>query len=126
MDSTGKQKSILVFDGNCGFCTRFIDWLNNKDKNKLIEYIPSQILGDFGLKIINDPQKSVILLASGCEMIGGRAIFKYFDIILDSSTFSKIYNFPFMDILVENTYNFIAKNRKFFPGVTPWCQANSY
>jgi len=33
---------ILIYDGECGFCKKWVDWIRKRDKAQQLEYLPCQ------------------------------------------------------------------------------------
>jgi predicted DCC family thiol-disulfide oxidoreductase YuxK len=46
---TGQARSVLVFDGDCGFCTTAADWARRGWTDDAVAVVPWQALGDGGL-----------------------------------------------------------------------------
>ncbi len=65
--SNPPEHPIVFFDGVCGLCNRFVDWLLVRDKNHIFRFAPLQgstAQSLLGLTNIVNPS-SVILLADG-------------------------------------------------------------
>lgn len=121
--SDSKQQIILFFDGVCGLCNRWVDFVLKKDKNQLFrftplqgekakEVLPEKYLKDLSTLIlkIDDQiyiQSDAVLMI--CQKLGG--IWKIF------SYFRWIPRF-----IRDFCYRLIAKNRYRFFGKKEICR----
>ncbi len=47
-----KDKSIVFYDGECGFCNHWVQWILEKDRND--KFLFSSLQSEFGQKFLND------------------------------------------------------------------------
>ncbi|MGA2029809.1 MAG: lipase maturation factor family protein [Verrucomicrobiota bacterium] len=122
--ATPPPKPLLVFDGDCNFCTLWIRrWQQMTDD--AVDYLPSQDaqVAEYFPEISREQfQKSVQLIEmNGKVFSGAEAVFRTLaenpkwkwplTIYEKSSAFAKI---------TECTYSFVASHRTFFSALTRW------
>jgi predicted DCC family thiol-disulfide oxidoreductase YuxK len=114
----------LVFDGECGFCTRCRDVLTRLDRNgRLVTMAAQQQLArqKTGLDL-DELRKSVLWLdRDGTTCRGAAAINAALTAATGSRLFVLLYRLPGMRQAQEAVYRLVAANRHRFPGSTPWC-----
>ncbi|MFW0183071.1 thiol-disulfide oxidoreductase DCC family protein [Rothia sp. CCM 9417] len=116
------MKELFIFDGNCGFCTKTVDYLIKLDRNKLVDFIPYQVFEKSSeQEYACDFSKSIVYIENHQYFTGARGFMKFLDRITGLSLFSRIYNFPLLGSCMEAVYRLVAKNRRYLPGTTPWC-----
>lgn len=115
--------NIVFFDGYCILCSKFINFLLKKDKNKCLYYASQQ--SDFGKEIIKD-----VLSETNTE---GVAFFKSGKVYIKSSAIIRILSqlgvlwklsmilFIIPPVLRNFIYDRIAKNRYSWFGKTNSC-----
>ncbi|RKQ37230.1 DUF393 domain-containing protein [Kocuria tytonis] len=133
----------MVFDGNCGFCTRAVGWVRVLDRHGRIELHPWQgpgVLERFGLTpeqgnttVWAVPAEHVTPVGSGTgtgtgtgtqdgATHGARAVSAILDTALGTRCFGAFYGLPLAGRSQEAVYRWVAAHRGSFPGVTPWCE----
>jgi len=114
--------SLLVFDGDCGFCTRALGWLRLADRRKLIETRPYQQPGvpeSLGLTREQCGRSVQWRGADGTRAEGAEAIGAALSEALGTDWPSRLYRVTSGP--QEWLYEWVARNRQRLPGVTPWC-----
>lgn len=108
------SKSIIIFDGNCGFCSKTVMFIAKNDKNNNFKFISS--LSEFGTKLllkhnIKGLEKVTIILVENEIYIKSIAIRK---VLLKISSYKIIgyLMFLFPKKLSDYAYDLISKNRK--------------
>lgn len=105
------DKPTLFFDGNCGFCRRFIERWRHKTKNR-IDYAPFEETA---------PESVVFIEPNGKKYTGAEAVFRAkawgTKFSLGLWAYQKI---PKFSKISETVYRWVARHRKllskFFPG----------
>jgi predicted DCC family thiol-disulfide oxidoreductase YuxK len=118
------KKPILIFDGDCGFCTTTANWIH---KNSLItiEVQPYQWakLEDFGLTAEEAADK-VQLVAEGKVFAGHHCMAKL--LLMQPNVLLKFLGAvmvaPGVDPISAKFYDWVAANRHKLPGGTPACK----
>ncbi|WP_336251061.1 DUF393 domain-containing protein [Stomatohabitans albus] len=116
----------LVFDGQCGFCTRSVNWIKRLDRHARINVHPAQRLGvreQFGLTEA-DTQNAAWVFSNGRRTAGAAAINLALDAALGVRFFSVLHRLPGLHWAQERTYHWISAHRYLLRGVTPWCTAH--
>lgn len=128
--SAQKTSSVdLVFDGNCGFCTRAALWLERADRRGRVEIHPLQrpgVLDRFGLT-----EQEALGAAwayrrqadagAPAPHRGAAAVNLALDAVFGTRIFSAIYRMPGIWWLQDRGYQWIADHRYLLKGATPWC-----
>ena len=96
-----ENKYIILFDGECNFCSFWVKFVSNRDKNDLFRFAP--LLSERGLQIrktfnIGNKVDSVILIENDRAFIKSTAALRilkllggFYVIFLPTGNFSKIY-----------------------------------
>ena len=113
---------LMIFDGDCAFCSSSARVLRKLTKNNLpIEPYQFLKLSDYDL---NEEltSKAVYYVTSKESYAGAKAIARF---LLDSKTpwalLGFLLNLPVIISIAELVYAWIAKNRHRLPGGTPEC-----
>jgi predicted DCC family thiol-disulfide oxidoreductase YuxK len=118
--------SVLVFDGQCGFCTRWVQRIKRLDRANRLVITPWQQMGvleRFGLSS-NDVRRAAWFFGPNHGKVSGAsAINAALDTVLCCDVFTLLYNFPLVKWLQDSAYAWIAKNRRRLPGVRALCKA---
>jgi predicted DCC family thiol-disulfide oxidoreductase YuxK len=120
----GATKPILIFDGDCGFCTTTANWIEGRSLTP-IEIQPYQWvkLADFGLTEKEAADK-VQLIADGKIFAGHHCMAKL--LLIQPNALLKFLGavmvMPGVDPISEKVYEWVAANRHKLPGGTPACK----
>lgn len=113
----------LIFDGQCGFCTRSVHWLRRLDKHDRIRLHPSQragVLEQFDLR--TEQVDSAAWAVDGqLRTSGAGAVNLALDVALGSRVFFWAYHLPGIHRLQDFAYRLVAARRGLLRGVEPWC-----
>ena len=116
--------NILIFDGDCGFCTTTANWIQ-KHSTVPVDIQPYQWanLAEFGLTEAEAAAK-VQLVSSGKVYDGHRCIAKL--LLLQTNPLVKLLGVimvsPLLDRVSAAVYDWVAANRQRLPGGTPACK----
>ncbi len=113
------MKPLLAFDGDCGFCRRWINLWQRITKDA-IEYAPyQQVSGLFPQIPVEKFEKSVVLIEGEKVSTGAEAVFRSLSYNPQKRWMLFFYEkLPGMKPLTEWFYNLVARNRVFFSKVT--------
>lgn len=108
-------KSIVVYDGQCAFCSRQIERIRRRDRTDRFEYVPRQTEGldrrfpglaksDFetGLRLID---------LDGAIHVGADAVYRIFRLLRPWKWVAWLYRVPGLTQLARTIYAWIAANR---------------
>ena len=116
--------NILIFDGDCGFCTTTANWIQ-KHSSVSVDIQPYQWanLAQFGLTAAEAAAK-VQLVSSGKVYDGHRCMAKL--LLLQTNPLVKLLGVimvsPLLDRVSAGVYDWVAANRQRLPGGTPACK----
>ena len=122
--TAGIHEARLVFDGDCGFCTRCVGWLRRLDRHERVDIRPFQAPGvpaSIGASAQECQDAVQWLGPDGRRRAGADAVNAALSLLCGTRFFAGLYR-PTAG-LQEAAYQWIAANRFRFPGVTPHCTA---
>ena len=108
------SKSTLIYDGDCSFCFRCVEWLKVITKDR-VECLPFQLLHEkFPKILIIDCERSIHWVdMNGNVFKGAEAIFRTLACVPGKAWPLWIYkNIPGFSLVAEYFYQIISKNRK--------------
>lgn len=124
----GVNGGTLLFDGDCGFCTRSRGWLARLDRRGRVRTVPSQRPGVAERAGLTTWQlaDSVWWLADagGPPVPGAAAVNHALGAALGTNLLIHCYRLPGVARAQEAVYRWVAARRGRFPGVTPWCTSH--
>lgn len=115
----------LVFDGECGFCTRCVGWVRRLDRNGRIDLRPYQRDGapeSVGVTVEQCRDAVQWLGPDGVRRSGADAVNAALSTALGTSVPTLIYRATAG--AQERVYRWLAARRGRLPGVVPHCQAH--
>lgn len=115
----------LVFDGQCGFCTRSVHWLRKIDRHGRIDVQPYQASGvpeSVGATVDECRDAVQWLGPDGVRRSGADAVNAVLSAVAGTGLPSTVYRGTAG--VQERVYRWVADHRGRFPGVTPHCQAH--
>ena len=119
----------LVFDGQCGFCTRAAGWIRRLDRRGRVRIHPSQgvgVLERFGLSEAAAHSAAWTFGSDGAGRTvgheGAAAVAGALDAALGLRVFLPFYRLPGVRWVQDRVYRWVAEHRYLLRGVTPWCQ----
>ena len=117
----------LVFDGYCGFCTRSVGWIERLDRRGRVHVLPCQapdVAATHGLTQADCEAAAWAFGPGGRRYRGAAAVNAALAAALATELPLRIYRLPIVRSLQDAAYGWIARNRRRFRGVTPWCVAH--
>lgn len=136
--SQGRPLTVL-FDGQCGFCTRCAAIGRALDGHDRVEYLAHQVPGvreRFGVTREQADYQIWAFHADGLRVGGAQAVAAILDTVLGLPRRSagnarwlrgplvRIAELPGVAQGLDRAYQWVARNRGRLPGTTPWCQAH--
>jgi len=121
------MEGTLIFDGNCGFCTRSRNLLIKLDRRHRMSTVPLQRPGAPELAGVSREElgRSVYWVAEdGSSSSGAEAVNAALSAALGTRVPLRIYRLPGLRGLQDAAYRWVAANRHRLPGATPWCTAH--
>lgn len=117
------MNGLLVFDGECGFCTRCRDALVRLDRHRRLETVAFQEPGVAERTGISHADFDAVwwLGADGSRLRGAAAVNAALGAVLGLRLPLAVYRVPGIRQAQEALYRWVAANRHRFPGTTPWC-----
>lgn len=115
----------LVFDGECGFCTRAVAWLRRLDRAGRVEAVPFQAPGvpeSVGADVEQCRGSVQWLGTDGHRRSGAAAVNAVLDVLTRTPLPGAVYRVTAP--LQERAYSWVADHRSRFPGMTPHCEAH--
>lgn len=105
------KKHLVLWDGDCGFCRRSVQWLQKHDRFGALEFQPNQ-QADISPQLRAACRDSVhVVKSDGAILRGGRAV-----LFCGQQTrwhqLARLAQWPIFLPLVEMGYALIAKNRR--------------
>ncbi|GHO45363.1 thiol-disulfide oxidoreductase DCC family protein [Ktedonospora formicarum] len=123
--SSGKQSTLIIFDGSCDFCTAIVTIIQRCDWRGIFSFTPFQqpdLPESYGLTVPQCEQTVWIAMPDGHKFAGAHAVSSILDGLIILPIFTTLYRLPPLAKLADALYAWIARNRSHFPGVTPYCQ----
>ena len=116
----------LIFDGNCGMCTRARNGLLRLNRTGRLRTEPMQRPGvpeRLGIAADRLPESSWWLDSSGEVFAGAEAMNAALSTAVGTRLPLTIYRLPGVGAIEEIVYRWVAAHRYRFRGVTPLCEA---
>ncbi|PVZ10834.1 thiol-disulfide oxidoreductase DCC family protein [Actinomycetospora cinnamomea] len=123
MSSSDGYAGRLVFDGECGVCTRCVDWLRRLDAQGRVDVQPYQREGvpaSIGATVEECRGSVQWLGPDGVRRGGADAVNAVLSVLTGTALPSAVYRAS--SRLQERAYRWVADHRGRFPGTTPHCR----
>ena len=119
------QRVVLLFDGSCHFCTACAELLRLLDWRHGLHCRPFQapdVPQSYGLTVAQCEQTVWVISADEHAYCGAQAVSAALDAIVPLPIFLVLYRVPAIKQVEDKVYAWVAKNRRFFPGIRPYCE----
>lgn len=117
------KQPILLFDGECGFCNKSVQFFLKNEKNKKMHFAPLQSPAGKQLKLyfeINEKVDSIILIKEHAAFIKSCAALRLFPFM--KGAWPLMIVFVIIPPFIRNwVYDLIAKNRMRISGRVESC-----
>jgi predicted DCC family thiol-disulfide oxidoreductase YuxK len=123
------QKLVLIFDGSCNFCTACAELLHVLDWRHRLQCLPFQASGVpqvYGLTVAQCEQAAWAISPDGRIYREAQAVSASLDAIVVLPIFLFLYQLPGIRQIEDKVYAWVAKNRRFLPGIRPYCERPSF
>ena len=122
-----QNKNIIFFDGVCGLCNKFVDFILRIDHHN--EFIFAPLQGDFAKKVLPEKyineMKSVILLKNNGDLYSqSKAVIEILSDIGGVWKLAKIANI-LPDTILNKAYDLVSENRYKIFGKKDTCRLPS-
>ena len=117
---------VLLFDGNCGMCTRARNGLLRLNRTGRLRTEPMQKPGTstrVGVSTERLLESVWWLDGSGAVFAGAEAVNAALSTALGTQVPMRVYRIPGVGPLQEIVYRWVATHRYRFRGVTPFCES---
>src|SRR5215831_3055625 len=114
------QKFVLIFDGSCNFCTACAELLQVLDWRHRLQSFPFQKSGvpqSYGLTIAQCERSAQVISHSGQIYREAQAVNAALDAVVVFPCFMFLYRLPGIRQIEDKAYAWVAKNRRFLPGI---------
>lgn len=118
------QKIVLIFDGDCGFCTTTANYIAKKSKVK-IQVVPWQFQDFKGLPVTQEQCADQVYLLVNDKPFGGHEAFAMILKVQSNPVFrvlGTIIKSQALSWIMRPSYRLVAKYRHKLPGGTPACK----
>lgn len=119
------DRPVLLFDGECGFCTRSLGWLRWLDRHGRIETLPYQQPGapeSIGASFDECSGSVQWRGPDGTRLAGAAAVNAALGSALGTTLPRRLYRLSSGP--QERLYDLVARNRRRLPGMQPWCSSH--
>ena len=119
------QRVVLLFDGSCRFCTASAELLRLLDWRQGLHCLPLQapaVPQAYGLTVAQCEQTLWAISADGHGYQGAQAVSAALDALVPFPVFLPLYRLPALKFIEDKVYAWVADNRRFFPGIRPYCE----
>ena len=123
MTSSSKTRArhLVLWDGQCGFCRRSVEWIASKDKRGALEFKPYQTV-ELAPSLQQACAHAIHVIKADGEMIkAGRAML-FCGLFTPFSGWARIGMWPIFLPFVELGYAFVARNRNLVSKVLFRCE----
>jgi predicted DCC family thiol-disulfide oxidoreductase YuxK len=105
----------VVFDGECGMCTRSVERLrawDTEERFETVSYQAPEVVGRFPQISLREFQESVQLIGpTGQRWEGADAVARILDLLPRTQPLSRIFDIPLVRPVARLVYRWIARNR---------------
>jgi predicted DCC family thiol-disulfide oxidoreductase YuxK len=118
------QQATLIFDGHCGVCTRYVRMIKMFDRKQRITAVPYQMLGvpaSAGLSVEACRRAAWAVTPEGHRYRVARAVNLVVAVALGTKLPYEFYRLLLIRCAQDRAYDWIATNRRRFPGDEPHC-----
>lgn len=122
MKTESRERTLLIYDGNCSFCKGWIKRWQHSIGDR-IDYAPSQEFVHEFPALSQDFQDGLVLIEKdGTVYKGAKAVFKALSNSPGKGWYYSLYErLGFFSIICEKAYSLIANNRSFFSSASRIC-----
>jgi predicted DCC family thiol-disulfide oxidoreductase YuxK len=118
------RQITLVFDVDCGICTRSVRWIKRFDRKRRVTAVPYQMPGvptSAGLAVEEYERAAWAVTPEGRRYRGAGAVNLAVAVALGTNLPYAFYRLPLVKRAQDRAYDWIAANRHRLPGDEPHC-----
>lgn len=116
---------VLLYDGDCSFCRRWVSWIARRDRNARILCLPSserRALADLPAIPDEDLDRAMHLVSpTGQVSVGAAAIPSMLRQLDGWSWLASLFRVPGVPYLADRVYSMVARNRHRLGCGSPRC-----
>lgn len=123
------ERWTLVYDGDCGFCTRSVSWLARWDRGGRLRFVRSQ---DAAALAALPPMTQDALAAAmhlvtpgGRVFAGAAAAPHVLRLVPGGTALAALFRVPGVPALADRVYRWVARHRHQLPGATASCDVEA-
>ena len=123
------ERARFVFDGYCGFCTRWVRLLARIDRHDRVEFLAGHerhTVDRTGITAAESVESAWVVLPTGHRVAGAPAIATATAVATGTRLPLVFWRLPGVPALLDRLYRWIAANRRRFRGDTPYCEQHSH
>lgn len=105
-----KARHLVLWDGDCGFCRRSVEWLAAQDKRGALEFKPYQSV-DLAPSLAESCSHAVHVIKADGEVIRAGRAMMFCGLYTRFSGWARIAMWPIFLPFIEIGYKFIASHR---------------
>ena len=115
--SLTSHKKIIIYDGECGFCSFWVNFIHKNDKKNVFLFAANQ--SDFAQRFLSPNTDSIVLLENNQIFIKWKALIFIFTPLKFPYSLSALF-LSFIPLAIGNKiYDFVAQNRYRFSRSCP-------
>jgi len=123
------ERWTVVYDGDCGFCTRSVSWLARWDRRGLLRFVRSQ---DAAALAALPPMAPAALAAAmhlvtpaGEVFAGAAGAPHILRLVPGGRALAALFRLPGVPALADRVYRLVARHRHRLPGATDRCDVEA-
>ncbi len=119
------DKPLIIFDGECGFCSRDIDFVLRYDKKNLFRFTPAQselgtaLMRHYGFR--TDHYETSLLIENGVAHPRSDGVLRVLQLLGGMTSIASLLRFVPRS-LRDSVYNLVARNRMKIAGRRQACR----
>ena len=108
--ASSKPRHLVLWDGECGFCRRSVEWLAANDRRRALEFKPYQD-ANLAPSLAKSCEKAVHVITTDGQVLSGGKAMLFCGQFTRFGGWARIGQWPIFMPFVDLGYKFIAHNR---------------
>lgn len=123
------DRPLIIFDGECGFCSRDVDFVFRHDKKGLFRFTPAQsplgtaLMRHYGFR--TDDYETSLLIESGVAHIYSESVLRVVEMLGGTMGMTATFMRLVPRFIRDAVYRVVARNRMKIAGRRQTCRAPS-